>query len=174
MLRFRRLYIDTSVLIASNWPRISADLERTFQLCDLLNVKLVLPKAVEDELEIYWVETFRDKCRKANNANEELARYVSQAVNHDCKLTLPTEQIAVEGFRKCTQEVKDRWKIEAIPLTSRNLDEIFRFAVEHHAPFAKGDKGFKDAVIYLSVIDDLAKTPSVAGAFVSFDKIFSE
>jgi hypothetical protein len=173
MSRFRRLYIDTSVLISSNWPRISTNLERIFQLCDLVRVDLFLPKPVEDELQTYWLETYRDKCRKAYNAHEEISKHLS-FLKHDWKPTFPTEEAVMEEFRKRTQEIKEKWKIGSIPLTSRNLDEIFRFAVEHHAPFAKEDKGFKDTVIYFSVIDHLAKTASIQAAFVSFDKIFGD
>jgi len=174
MARFRRLYFDTSVLVSSNWPKISAGLESIFELCHMLRVDLILPKPVEDEIEVYWLETFRDKCRKTHNANDEVTKHVVEIVKVDWTLTLPTEKIAIEGYHKLTQEVMKKWKINSIPLTARNIGEVFKFAVQHHAPFAKQDKGFKDAVIYLSVIDHLVKTPSVAGAFVSGDKIFRD
>jgi len=174
MARFRRLYFDTSILVSSNWPRISAGLERIFELCHLLRVDLVLPKPVEDELEVYWLETFRDKCRKTYNANEDVKKYVGEILEDEWALNLPSEEIAMDGYRKLMQEVVAKWKIASVPLTARNIDEVFKFAVQHHAPFAKEDKGFKDAIIYLSVIDHLAETPSVAGAFVSADKIFRD
>ena len=51
---------------------------------------------------------------------------------------------------------------------------MFALAVSHHAPFQEGDIGFKDAIIYLSVIDHLKKESSHIGAFISQDGVFKE
>ena len=38
MTNFNRIYFDSNVLIASNWPKLSAALGETFDLADILRV----------------------------------------------------------------------------------------------------------------------------------------
>jgi len=172
MAHFKRLYFDTNILISSNWPRTSAALERVFDLAKLFKVQLCFPKLVEDEFDAHWIEAFRGKCSKLRNATEELRKYAAGFIKED--FDLPKEEEAFQAYRKLSQETKTEWKIETIPVTSRNNDELLKMAVEYQAPFAKDDRGFKDAIIFLSIIDDLAKHPSVVGAFLSEDKIFKD
>lgn len=174
MLHFKRIYFDSSVLIFSNWPKISSALERVFDLSRFFKVGLFFPRTVEDELEVHWVNSFRDRCLKAHNATEGVKKYVAGLVKEEGSIVLPSQEVALDGYRKLAQQVKEEWKIETVPYPSRDVGELLKMAVQHQPPFSKEDKGFKDAIIYLSVIDHLAKTPSEFGAFISGDRIFAD
>jgi hypothetical protein len=117
---FNRIYLDSNILIASNWPKLSAELENFFDLALLLDVKIVLPEALEIELEEHWIRNL----------------------------------------------------VDVIAITSRPISQLFRMAARHEAPFKEEGSGFQDAIIYLSVIDDLAQGSEHIGALVSQDSIF--
>jgi len=68
MASFTRIYFDTNVLIAANWPNPSAALERLLGLAQVFKVAIVVPKAVEDELEAHWNRLFDEKSTKAKKA----------------------------------------------------------------------------------------------------------
>ena len=59
-----------------------------------------------------------------------------------------------------------------MPLTSRSIAELFAIVVRQFSPFREADIGFKDAVIYFSIIDQLRTDAAHGGAFVSADRIF--
>src|SRR5207249_9520325 len=62
--------------------------------------------------------------------------------------------------------------------TRRPVTEIFEMASLRHPPFKQGkeDVGFRDAVIFLSIVDDLmaVKDPKAVGALVARDEAFHD
>jgi hypothetical protein len=74
--------------------------------------------------------------------------------------SLPSGSKLRRLYQDRVESVKKRWSIVDVPYTSRSLREIFRLAARHQRPFKDEGRGFQDAVIYLSVIDDLATNPS--------------
>ena len=79
---------------------------------------------------------------------------------------------ALAAYLKRVEAIKKANNVATVPLTSRRTEEFFDLAVRQHPPFKEGDRGFKDTVIYLSVIDHLKASPNQTGAFVSADDIF--
>ncbi|OGX35656.1 MAG: hypothetical protein A3C36_00360 [Omnitrophica WOR_2 bacterium RIFCSPHIGHO2_02_FULL_52_10] len=172
MAPFTRIYFDTNILIAANWPKPSAALERLLDLAQLLRVSVFVPKAVEDELEAHWNRLFDEKRTKATKSLTDLKKHSAQS-DLDSDDVLPKKNAALATYRESVKTLKEKWKIETVPLTLRPTDELFRMAVCDEPPFQEGDVGFQDTVVYLSVIDHLVKEPRHVGAFISRDGIFS-
>src|SRR5882724_12645984 len=51
---FKRLYLETSELVAAGWPRVSADLENVLKTTAAIEVPVLLPAGVQLELENSW------------------------------------------------------------------------------------------------------------------------
>lgn len=173
MAPFTRIYFDTNVLIAANWPKPSAALERLLDLARLVKVGVFLPKAVEDELEVHWNRLFDEKHTKAKRSVSDLKKHTAQS-DATADDLLPKKDAALATYRKNVKSLKSQWKIETVPLTVRPTDELFRMAICDEPPFQERDVGFQDTVIYLSVVDHLVKESGHVGAFISQDGIFSD
>jgi hypothetical protein len=70
-------------------------------------------------------------------------------------------------------EFVERFKLRTVAFTQRSTNELFSLASNRRRPFRESgkavtDAGFKDAVIYLSVVDDLRSTRAPA-ALISSD-----
>ena len=87
----------------------------------------------------------------------------------------PDRDRALQDYRATVGAVNKFFGISEVPLTTRPLTDIFTMACLRQPPFRdKGvDAGFKDAVIFLSIIDHLMGTDEV-GALVSVDGIFRD
>jgi hypothetical protein len=172
MANFDRIYFDSNVFIASNWPKLSGILENVFILAEVLGVEIYLPAAVEAELEAHWLRIFREKCLRVNKASAELNKYLSDLEKEEVSLTFADEQQARAAYSKRVEQTQDAWNIRNVPITSRSVQELFEILVRQFSPFNEGDMGFKDVVIYFSIIDHLRTDAGHVGAFVSVDRIF--
>ena len=174
MLQFNRIYFDANPLIAAGWPRLSAELENILLLARIFQVALFLPQAVELELEEHWLREFDKKCGEVTSRVGKLKKYAVAVVTDNFSLALPDRNRVRNEYCTKVRALKEKWAVEAVPLTSRPLDEIFRMAIRREHPFQEEGKGFQDAVILLSVIDHLRGAPGQVGAFVSQDTDFKE
>ena len=89
-------------------------------------------------------------------------------------LASPDRNQLRNAYRIIVQDLKEKWAIVSVPLTSRPLDEIFRMSIRRVPPFQEEGKGFQDTVILLSVIDHLCEATGQVGAFISRDTDFKE
>lgn len=174
MALFNRVYLETNVLIRAKWPGLSTALENLLRLAQVLKVGVYLPLAVEVELEQHWIRDFDDKCMKAKGSIEALKKYVAGIVTDDFDFRLPDKSRALSNYRDKVQQLIERWGIRGVPLTSRSVEELLRMAASHHPPFKAKDVGFRDAVIFLSVIDHLLAESESEGVLVSQDEVFRE
>lgn len=172
MAIFTRIYFDSNILIAANWPKPSAALERFLSLAQLLKVGVFLPKAVEDELEAHWSRMFDKTYINATKSLTELKKHAGQS-DLRADSMLPTKDAALAAYLESVKTVKEKWKIETVPLTSRPMGEFFRMAINDVPPFQEDDVGFQDTVILFSIIDHLVKEAGNTAAFISKDGIFS-
>jgi len=60
MIGFKRVYLDTSVLRESQWPRTSARLSTLFVLSKNQGVQVVIPEPVETERKRQWMRELAD------------------------------------------------------------------------------------------------------------------
>jgi hypothetical protein len=172
MADFTRIYIDSNILIASNWPKLSAAVENFLDLALVLNVKVLLPEAVEVELEEHWLRNLDKKYAGVDRSIKDFENHLGEPEPNAIKLVLPDKDKSLEGYRRRVLEVKDGWGLESIPIATRAISELLRMAARQDAPFKEEGAGFQDTVIYLSVIDDLKQKSDCVGAFISQDAMF--
>jgi len=171
--------LDSSALRDAGWPGLSADLENLLRLAPMFKSNVCVPEAVLLELEDFWRRSHQkrfDKAQAAMQAIEKIARNPEllrqlQIYDVDGLLADSTEDSAA---------LIQRWGIQVIPITPRPVNEFFRMAARKEPPFQEKGVGFKDAVIFFSLIDHLigkrgrGNDGSVLLALVSGDSDFRD
>lgn len=169
-----RIYFDTNILRTVQWPRLSSKLESVLGLARALVIDVLIPDAVEHELEAHWLREGNELSRKATSAISDLRKHISAVTSDRIELPLPERPRLLEEYRRKVQEVRLEWKIQSVPMTTRPLVDFFQMAITQRLPFKEKGAGFQDAVIYFSIIDHLRQTPDQVAAFVSNDNVFEK
>jgi len=176
-----RIYLDTNILIRERWPEISVRLRGMLNLTRVLQVSVVLPEAVEREIEAHWFRELKNELTSFKNAESRFHR-VLNTVATDSHIFLlsgpvdfyydsPLDESTMEGnYTAKVEELKKEWRVTSAPLSPVELDKLFHMAISHEPPFSEEGKGFQDAVILLSVLDDLSHFPDTTGALLTADK----
>lgn len=172
---FDRIYFDTEPLLAAGWPRLSVPLENVASLARDLNVSLHVPDVAYLELEARYLAA-RDA-----EYNEVVAR-ISQLRSRLKELGGDPSQIPAlpdvraEMRKRYLAVVESRKQVFApTPTPPLDIQNLLKMAVAHELAFEDDDKGFKDTVIFLSVIEEIKRSPKqMTSAIVSRDHVFRE
>jgi len=168
---FTRLYFETSELVAAGWPRLSADLENVFTIT---TAAIFLPAAVEIELQNRWQRELAEKTTAMRSRVQSVESHLGTSIS----VGVPDLTKARDDYLKMVDGLKQKHGLSTVPFTRRPVTEIFEMASLRHPPFKQGkeDVGFRDAVIFLSVVDDLmaVKDQSPVGALVARDDVFHD
>lgn|GEM_PF-5623694 len=111
--------------------------------------------------------------QQANRGFDNLSQHVLRAGITSEELGLPNRDEVVNRYRESSHLAKTKYTIKSSPVTSRSTEELFQMAADERGPFNWDKKGFKDAVIVLSVIDHMLAAP-IPSAFVSRDRAFQD
>lgn len=136
-----------------------------------MNVASIIPLATEKELEEHYIRQFGKDCSELIGKKEKLEKYLP---NSGISLEIPDVTSIRVRYRQKVEEIKERFNLHTIPLTTKSLEDAFEQAIMHNPPFNEKGCGFQDAVIFLSVVDHLKQAENKSGAFVSKDGIFAE
>jgi len=172
---FSRLYLETSELVAAGWPRISADLENVLNLMASAKIPVLLPAGVEHELEQRWRRELREKMGALRSRIQAVEAHLGGVEDMKLSVDGPDPTRAAENYTRTVNKLK-KYGISTVPFTNRPVAEIFAMAADRHPPFKEGkeDVGFRDASIFLSVVDHLSPTPGHIGALVARDEAFHD
>ena len=162
---FQRIYFDANIMIEQRWPASSVGLRNLLTFAKELEVKCIIPEPVCIEIEEQW---FRELKIKEKDLSLHIERIGSPRL-----LLYANRDAAIEQYQNAVKSQLQNTNIEICPLTSTPLQTIFRMAASHEAPFDK-DNEFRDRVIWLSVIEDLAKQSDQTAVFLGKDKVYEE
>src|SRR5262249_27818984 len=173
---FQRLYFDSDVLIAAGWPRLSADLENLLEVSAASGIAVLLPAAVEVELERRWQRELDEKANAVRSKVQAVEAHFRGIGTSEIIINLPDGVKALDNYIAIVNKLKAKYRLTTVKFTERPVADIFRMAADRHPPFKPGkdDVGFRDAVIFLSVLDDLMGTKNQVGALVSRDDVFHD
>ncbi len=156
---FRFLYFDSNILLAAPWPRLSATIENILKTAPAADVTVIIPAPVEEELAHHWIRGFNERLRTLTAAADAFQGHYRNVSELELDLGLPPSDYATTLYQQRIGELKEKYGIQSAPFTSRSLADVFAMACLYQPPFRRikeGDVGFRDAVIFLSVIDHLA------------------
>ena len=151
---FDYIALDTSALRAAGWPDVSDDLESLLRLARLSKSVVCLPQSVLLELEDFWRNVHQERSNKAQMALVKLEEVVKNA-DVLKQLQIPDVEGQLSDSVQKAEMVIGKWGIQVAPITSRPVEHFFKMAARKEAPFRKDGVGFKDAVIFFSLIDYL-------------------
>jgi hypothetical protein len=179
---FNRLYLDTNVLFNS-WPSPSTSVRAMFNLARMLEIELAMPLVVELELKRQMKadleEAVRARDQSLSAISNLLQRFHDQTdVDYgDWFMDEFGSGALMLKYDRASEQAKDRWKIQSVPLTSRDLQHFLERAINRVPPCREVNDdvtGLQDAAILASIREDLDRSPGVLGAFLTLDKRFAQ
>ncbi len=174
-LGFSAIYFDTEPLRRSNWPDQSVILRNVFTVANRWGLDILIPEPVERQTEEQWLRNVRSRSTKLESAAKDMNRFISP-VGTNARTEHENLDVLLARYREAVGRIKQRFTIRTSPFTMRSSQEFFNRAIRYILPFeSKGEgKGFQDAVILASVLDDLIAHPDRSAVLVSADEVFSK
>lgn len=168
------IYIETSALWAAGWPRVSANIERLGVLVRALRADVFLPEIVEIELEEGWFREFAEKKRPLKSGLNDCNRWLSGVVDLSIKIEVPDGEPVLKGYRLASEGAKKKLGAKTSPATTRPVKDFAVMAARRDVPFKDRDEGFRDAVIFWSMIDHAVSLGRTSCVLIAQDEIFSK
>lgn len=106
--------------------------------------------------------------------NSSVGQYFRNSSNYDANEAIRKSQVKID------KTMEDYFNMNIIPLNTDNhkIKTIFNRANDRNAPFSKkensSDKGFKDTLLWLSIIDYYKNKSDINVNFVTSDNIFHD
>ncbi|HUP80546.1 MAG TPA: PIN domain-containing protein, partial [Pirellula sp.] len=164
------IYFDTNPLIAAGWPTPSAQLLQLMNQAEKLGFPLCLPEIVNQELEGHWLRATVEDWTTANAKIDQLNKRGRSIAIFERLAPLPGEDELRNRVAQLASNFTARFKI--VPITSRSLQEFVTLAIERGATFKDEGRGFQDAVILCSVLDEMIANQLGAAVLVTQDAAF--
>jgi len=172
---FQRVYFDSDSLFGAGWPHIPAKLRELFEVSRALGVDIFVPEPTLVELENRWRQKLEDQRAVAQQGLKEFHHTIEMVPEIDrsepASLSLNAD-VALSAYRERVRVVCEEWQLTRARFTTRSVQEVFEAAASHTPPFGKDVQGFKDTIIFLSVLDH-AIDERIPSALVSGDRAFS-
>lgn len=160
-----RVYFDTSILWQQRWPSASGTkLDALAKLTQKKSIELCVPAPVRVEHRLKWMRELMDAWRAAKGSIEK-ASLIGKSGNVHTRVTLEPELLDEaklgHSYEQAEADATVRLSMTVSPYTTRPLDWFVAAATRRLPPFVdtKGDRGFRDAVIFQSVLHDLKERP---------------
>jgi len=158
------VYFDSQPLHGCHWPQLSKSLQLLLHVTRLRGITLRVPLAVDGELEKQFIDDI-SKQAQAVGACNQLIETIGCA-----PLDLPHIQELLPKYRAAVASAKRTLQIEPVPLPRRSIEDFLNDAIYRYSPFRKdSDRGFKDAVIFQSIREDLKASHAKVGVLITAD-----
>jgi hypothetical protein len=159
--------LDAQALREGAWPHPNPRLLQLSELAHRFGAQVWLMAGALEEVRFNME-------RNATEAVDSLTKAIALAHRTGLKAEsnwTTVEEMLTDWDRRAATAVA-RLNATVVSHTSRTVDEFFRMAVRRVPPFAESGNGFRDAVIYLSLVDGMSRGGLSSALFVSRDKDF--
>ena len=153
---------------------MSASIGRLGLLARGLRADVFLPELVEVELEEGWLRDFTDKTQAVTSRVKEINRLLSGVVDLSIAIGVPDREAVREGYRQASEAAKGKLGARSAPVTSRPVKDFAVMAARRDVPFKDRDEGFRDAVIFWSMIDHAVALGRTSCILIAQDESFSK
>lgn len=164
------IYLETSAARAAGWPRVSATIERLGLIVRALQAELFVVELVEVELEEVWL---RDLHATISGV-KPLDRLLSGIVDQSPAVEVPDETEIRKGYSRAAAAAKEKLSARSAPVTTRPVKDFAVMAARRQPPFKDRDEGFRDAVIFWSIIDHVLALGRTSCILIAEDESFSK
>jgi len=170
LIKPNAVYFDTNPILGAGWPHPSVQLLQVISQSENLGFSVCIPEVVSTELEEHIIRELNGEWRKANSQIDTLNRRGHSLVAFPKLGSLPPYDDLRSALRQLVATFTQRFRL--VPVTKRPLSEFLNLAILRGATFEQGGRGFQDAVILCSVLDDMKANNFANAIFVSGDKAF--
>lgn len=165
------LYFDTNIVWPLSRGTGSQDFIHIRNLSEQAGIRLLCVDIVKSE----WARFKAEEAGKVlKNHRDALTGINLQLARAGCEQIPQLFESAKSAFLNQSMQELERMGIEFFPRASNfSIDDILERAISHIPPFSPGgDKGFKDTLIYLSILEHAKECEYNRVVFVSSDDIF--
>ena len=163
---------DTNVLFAD--PFLEGPLIRTILAAESrTNLRLVIPEVVIDELRGHVEEKLNETIDNTSRVRRDYARLMGvEPYSVNLMIDATQRQAVLDRFDQLVQRLNSGGRILRYPEVSAKTLAQRSIAVQ--APFQENDRGFRDSLIWLNVMQCLKGTPAAKQkvTLVTADKVF--
>lgn len=163
------IYIDTNSLYSLSTGKSSVtDFLELKKFCDDYKISIAIPFIVFSE----WFKLLKDKLVSQKSKITESLNWINQQLDlnlSDPQLPKNTEAVLFKKIQKILTEMG----IIVIKNTDKySLEKILGFAVNKIKPFEQNDKGLRDSIILLTIIDHLNSNNHKRAILITNDDVF--
>jgi len=163
------VYFDASALIQLPHDLANPDLLKLREAAAKVNAGLFMPEVAAEEWIYHHQELVTGEHARLTTASRTIGRYLQRD-------PLAIEKIQVEDIRVKVREAQlshlIALGIEVISTPAVPLGQLIRMAIRREKPFEKEDKGFRDALITLTIEAHASIFPGQAILVIANDSVF--
>jgi hypothetical protein len=163
---FARAFFDTSFLLRGGWPASDSPLTEIFQLVRELDATILIPEVVELEMESLWMR----KLYEVHNDEEVTKR--TKGIVRDGVLRPAAWEIIKQDYRAVVGRLNTKWSISEVRTTTQSMRDAVSYLIASEPREESIRSGFRDTVIYLSVVDRLVSDTPLKGVLITADTGF--
>jgi hypothetical protein len=177
----KRIYFDSNMLF--RWPNLPNNVASLFGVANWVGADLYIPKTVEEELEGQFVRNANATWDAMASNLKELTKLCNQIINVDVQGNRPHEDDLRAAFRARSQQLKNYWRIQSVPVHEIDLATLLEMAINRDPPFEEIEisktkhvvTGLQDTAILLAVAAHMKNADKDARcALISNDGVFQK
>lgn len=157
-------------MIRAAWPTPATGLLDVISQAEQLGITLGLPDLVHRELVEHWIRDLHERRQSLQSKTTEFNDRAVGVLTVATPARLPEPYTMREAVREYTKGFTERFR--SVPTTRRPLEDFLTLAMARGATFSEGGKGFQDAVILWSILDDMVAQGYKSAVIVSEDAAF--
>ena len=153
-----RVVIDTSAIIESSLTLESPDFIALFSSMEQLNIELLVPQVVIDEL----VNKYEERLEAAEHKATESISTINKLVDWPIDSPFTGSLFALtesSRFRNRIEIMFRRHHVRILPYPSITHEETASRSMRRKKPFADNGSGYRDYLIWRSVMEELQSQP---------------
>lgn len=153
------IVVDTEAIVRVSGGVASPEMRVLLQSAQKLHYRAVVPHVVIDELVFQFERELTEKMRGVNKAKRDLARHVRHLSEQldDHRLELDLDGLVCEYQCYLSSTLLDLGAHIA-PYPEVDHPELVKAASLHLKPFSNSDKGYKDALVWATAIEEAHRT----------------
>jgi hypothetical protein len=172
---FKRIYLDSVPLTASGWPQVAGRLKALLDTAASSDgspsYSFHLPEVVAQEQEAQFLREYAAASRGLSTRaiNGFLRRVDLPPIGPPVP---PSPDEMLDKYRNAVRNACAEWSLAEVPIASPTIRTLLNMLFRRTRPFDENGKGLGDAMIYLSVIEDLKASQEKVGLLVTGDSDF--
>lgn len=123
----------------------------------------ILPEIILEEINGVYRKVLEERIQNFNKAGRELSAILNKK-NEDLDIDIDNQVVVYVDFVQKNLNIK---KNKIVPYNNDYLPELVRRAIARQKPFKDEDKGFRDSIIWLTILDYCKKCKEKQVIFIS-------